>query len=188
MGFALSAKSLELVPTLLIALASGLLIAVYWLTVWGQMPVSYEFDPRSPDEIIDAHHNVLSTKDRRLGYALGLSVVAAIAVAVALVVSGTAQQKAMPGLDASGKAVDNQVQLAVTAVTKPGISVTLEVFADAAADPRKRVLQRDYLSTEDGNLQVSVNVAKEESFVVVVRWKDDDLERSMSRAVTLSKP
>ena len=187
-GFTLSSKSLELWPTLLIALASGLLIAVYWASVWGQLPVSIEFDPRSPTEINRAHYLSISTKDTRLRIALLLSVIAAIAVAVALVVAGTAQSKATPGLEASGKVLGDQVQLAVTAVVKPKTDVVLAVLSRPDTAEEKRVLRKIYRSTENGSLQVSVDVAKEDPFEVVVYWMDDKLERSMSRLVKISKP
>jgi hypothetical protein len=187
-GFTLSSKSLELGPTLLIALASGLLIAVYWACVWGQLPISIEFDPRSPTEIKQAHLKSITTKDMRLRIALGLSVVAAIAVALALVVAGTAQSKATPGLETSGKVMGDRVQIAITATIKPKTDVVLEVFSRPNSTEWKSVFRKNYRSTEGGDVQVSVEVAKEDPFKVVVYWIDDELERSMSRLVRLSKP
>src|SRR3954468_1978182 len=47
-GFALSAKDLSLWRTVVTAVPSGLLVVVYWGTVWIQMPTLVGFDPRSP--------------------------------------------------------------------------------------------------------------------------------------------
>ena len=187
-GFTLSNKSLDLWPAILIALASGLLIAVYWATVWGQLPVSTKFDPRSPTDIQRAHHTSISTKDHRLRIALGMSVIAAVAVAVALVVAGTARSNTTPYLETSGEVVNDQLQLAVTAVVKPKTDVVLAVLSAPGTAEEKRVLRRTYRSTENGNLQVSVELAKQDSLKIVVIWTDDKIERSMSQLVRLTKP
>lgn len=86
-GFALSGKQLEFWPTLIIALASGALILVYWGTVWVQVPKIVAFEPRSPDDIRRVHSEIIRTRNTRLTLTLIMSVIAAIMVSVAIVVA-----------------------------------------------------------------------------------------------------
>jgi len=92
-GFALSDKSLEIGPTLLIASGSAALVAVYWATVWVQMPVTIAFDPRSPTSIRRAHGDSMRRKKARLNVTLFLSLVAAFWVSGAMIVASLSKSR-----------------------------------------------------------------------------------------------
>ena len=86
-GFTLAAKDMPLGAKILIAIPSGLLICVYWSTVWVQMPVLTKFDPVSPTQIERSYAHALIEKRKRLnrtsflGAAAGLSVVVCLGFA-----------------------------------------------------------------------------------------------------------
>ncbi|MBI4965024.1 MAG: hypothetical protein HY913_17245 [Desulfomonile tiedjei] len=90
-GFALSGKALSLWPTILIAAASAFLIAVYWGTIWVQVPVVAKFDPRAPADIREAYNACVVAKAWRLKVTLFLSVLAAFMVSLALIVASVSE-------------------------------------------------------------------------------------------------
>jgi hypothetical protein len=90
-GFGLAGKELSFWSTVLIATASGVLILVYWGTVWVQVPSTYGFDPRSPTDIERTHSRIVRSKSRRLAFTLLMSVVAAVFVSVAIVVASVSK-------------------------------------------------------------------------------------------------
>ncbi len=92
-GFALSGKALSFWPTVLIAGASASLIAVYWSTVWVQMPFLCAFDPRSPTEIKEAYKQGAVAKATRLKLTLFLSVLAAFMVSPALIIASVSKEQ-----------------------------------------------------------------------------------------------
>ena len=71
-GFVLSGKQLSILSVVLIASASAFLIAVYWATVWVQMPIPTRFDPRSPSEIREAYANAVDSRWTVLPQGTGL--------------------------------------------------------------------------------------------------------------------
>ncbi|HTX17198.1 MAG TPA: hypothetical protein VMG34_00955 [Bacteroidota bacterium] len=78
------------ISTILIALASALLVATYWLCVRAQFPIELSFvDPNTGDElkeIRERFENALSVKTRWLHVALACSALATVTVSLALVV------------------------------------------------------------------------------------------------------
>lgn len=117
-GFALSGKALTFWTATLIAAASTSLIAVYWGTVWVQIPILVEFDPRSPTEIKDAFTKGIEIKNRRLKVTLFLSLVAAIMVSLALVLASVSKEREsnVPGFVAAIHSTIGNRTLAVTAI------------------------------------------------------------------------
>jgi hypothetical protein len=90
-GFALASKRLSPEATLLIALGSVCIISVYWAAVWVQIPIVAEFDPRSPDEIIELYSAAVYTKKKRLKLTLALSAFAAVYVSFALIMAAVSK-------------------------------------------------------------------------------------------------
>ena len=75
--------------TILIALASALLVATYWLCVRAQFPIELSFvDPNTGDELIAIRNNyekALKAKNNWLRLALGFSALATVIVSLALI-------------------------------------------------------------------------------------------------------
>jgi hypothetical protein len=191
-GIALAGKSLPPWATLLIALASAALIAVYWGTIWVQAPVGgIEFDPRSPDDIRYAFTGILKERSRRFGLTLAGSVLAAFTVALALVVASTvkAEAEGTPSLKAALAEVAGQPELTMVATVDKGASARLRVEPDPPAPGRVRV-ERTILPTEAGVVQASVALAPSVAKArVSVEWTTKDgLTRTMSREVRKSTP
>lgn len=170
-GFALAKKDIPLWPTLLIAAASASLIAVYWGTVWVRVPLLVEFDPRSPTEIEHAYAELIYARNRRLQITLVLSVVAAVAVTVSLVIASTIKESQPPGLTAS--IVSSRGNDAVAATARVG--KTKEVRVDVRDQDGNSVTEGAgvYLPTDEGLLQVSLPIKGMHSdIVVVVEWEE----------------
>jgi hypothetical protein len=186
-GLALAGKSLPLWATILIALASAALIAVYWGTFWVQAPVAgHEFDPRSPDDIRHAFTGILEERNRRFQLTLAGSVLAAFLVALALVVASTTKSEpvGIPKLRA----------VLVDTATARELSVLATVGNDALArlrveplpgGPGRPGLERSILSTSDGLVQTSLLVDPLiASARVSIEWlSEDGVTRSMSKVV-----
>lgn len=84
-GLGLSHTSYSLMSLVIIVSPSPVLIIGYWLSVWAQIPLAVEFDPRSPTEIMEAFSKGTDVKAKRLQWALGTSLLAATLVSAALV-------------------------------------------------------------------------------------------------------
>lgn len=177
-GFPLAGKVLPFEAKVLIVAASAALIAVYWATVWVQMPVSIKFDPRSPTQIKRAYVQGANEKGKRLQIALGLSLIAAMLVTVALVVASMSkEQKAGATKFVAGIFLQNgNRMLAVTATVGqvPKVELTMRSPASQAEPTKTKTLT--YNPSEDGLLQVSLPMdgkdAPLEVSEVSLEWKD----------------
>jgi len=84
-GLTLSPQSFSRVQLIFIALGSFALVVVYWCAVYVQLPVTVEFDPRSPTEIQHAYKFGVAEKNRRLQWTILFSGLAAILMTFGLV-------------------------------------------------------------------------------------------------------
>lgn len=176
-GFTLSGKSLSILLTILIASASAGLIAVYWGTIWVQMPKLEEFDPRSPTEIRDVYSNLVITKQHRLNLVLGLSIIAAIMVSLSLILAsvpqkptGLPQQTGLPDFDAAITGFGEQHSLtltgSITNAREGDVTVSIQPVGD-----EKAALTRIFKLTDRGLLQVSIPLEIKATAVrVTLEW------------------
>lgn len=159
-GFGLAGKELDFWPTILIAAASGLLILVYWCTVWVQIPKAYGFDPRSPTEIEETHSRIVLSKSRRLTFTLFMSVVAAVFVSIAIVVASVSksQKPAQTDLRAalSLDGVEQVLSLTAQVGDTPAAKLDVTALSKAGAELEKTSLR--LMPTEAGLIQTSVRL------------------------------
>ncbi|MBS9965073.1 MULTISPECIES: hypothetical protein [Vibrio] len=80
---------------ILIASPSPLLLIAYCATVWAQIPLDVEFDPRSPTEIMEAYCKGSQIESYRLKVALVVTFLAAISVSMALVEAAVEKNSAI---------------------------------------------------------------------------------------------
>lgn len=192
-GFALSGKELASWDTLVIALASVSLIAVYGCTVWVQLPVSVGFDPRSPDEIEDVYLTNIKHKNKRLQFTLALSIVAAIMVSIALIVASIAKpskpkepEKAVaPALSVALIQHSGEIStLSVTSLVDKAKSVTIKL---SPLDPKTVIKDniKTYIPTEAGLVQASIPIdEKIKEILVSAEWEDaNGTQMQLSRKV-----
>lgn len=169
-GFTLASKNLSTSDTTAIMLASGALIAVYWLTVWVQMPKLVQFEPRSPDDIrVKAYAANLKGKQFRLTLSLLASVVAAALVAYALTVASTAKPVTVqaPRLTATLDKQGTQRIVAVTAYVGKTDSAMI-VLGDGHQSEK-----HTYLPADGGLVQASIPTQlKAPSIKVAVEWSE----------------
>lgn len=174
-GIPLAGKALSFEAKVMIVAASVALIGVYWVTVWVQMPISVEFDPRSPTQIMKAYAEVANEKNKRLHKALFLSLIAAMMVTAALVAASVIkeQKPAAPKFSASVCLQNGTRILAVTGIVgqTPKVKVILQSLASKTEiiKPRAHI----FIPTEDGTLQTSIPLdGMVEPLSVSLEWED----------------
>jgi hypothetical protein len=84
-ALAVSDQNFSLLKVIFIAAGSIALVAVYWCAAYVQLPVTVEFDPRSPTEIQKAYQFGVAVKNRRLRWTVICSGIAAILISLAIV-------------------------------------------------------------------------------------------------------
>lgn len=176
-GFPLADKRLAPGTTGLIVLASAAMILVYWLTVWMQVPVRVRFDPRIPQEIRNTYSLISRTKNRRTLITAGVSLVAAMLVALSLALASLSPSSSgqAPNLEAFlGKNQDpQQLSLCVTNINAdPGHPLVMV----RARTPEKEVKGSPRLlkPTAKGLLQTSLPMDPPvEKITVLVSWRGE---------------
>lgn len=177
-GFALSGKTLSLWPTVVIAAASAFLIAVYWCTIWVQVPVVAKFDPRSPGDIREAYNACVVAKNRRLKITLFLSVLAAFMVSLALLVASVSQGQ------------KSEVQAFAATIHADGDKRTLSITGEVGKTKKVKVHVQPIISgkesgkrselvlipTDSGLLQTSLPLDTDVTEAeVTLEWEDPTL-------------
>jgi hypothetical protein len=173
-GFGLVEYDLGFQSTFLVAVASGLLIIVYWGTVWVQMPTIVGFDPRSPTEIETAHAQIIRSKNRRLVFTLVMSVLAAVMVSVTLVVASVDKSKksAAPDFQAVLSQDKDERVLALTAWVGEAPIVQVDVTPFANSGEALEVSRLRLIPVEGRLIQTSVHLdARTASALVKLVWK-----------------
>ncbi len=157
-GFALSEKALSFWPTILIASASASLIAVYWATIWIQIPVNVEFDPRSPTEINKTHKDIVAVKDKRIKITLVLSILAAIMVSLSIIFASVSKKHKTiePGFEASIHSTDEGRMLALTGVVGKTEKVAIYVRPILTDSTFGKARTFFFTPTEEGLIQTSI--------------------------------
>ena len=159
-GFTLSGKDLSFWPAFIIAAASGALIIVYWGTVWVQVPITVNFDPRSPTEIKQAYNEAVKRKSFRLGVTLFGSVIAAVMVSVALVVASVSKPvtQDFSNISTNLAELDGKLFLSVTAWVSETDEVVIIATPLLADDEQGEVVRAVVLPSSEGLLQTSVEI------------------------------
>lgn len=174
-GFPLADKNLSPAVTLLIVSASAAMILVYWLTVWIQVPLLVKFDARSPTQIREAASRISKTRNRRALITAGVSLVAAMLVALSLALASLSPSSSgqAPNLEALlGKDQDpRQLSLCVTNINADPDHPLVTV---RARTPEKEVKGSPWLlkPTAKGLLQTSLPMDPPvEKVTVMVSWR-----------------
>jgi hypothetical protein len=183
-GVGLAGRALPLWALLIIAAASAVLIAVYWATTWVQAPVEVEFDPRSPDEIMDAFGRIVQVRRRRFRITMAGSVTAAAFVVVAIMIASTVHEEANMPQQLSGVILkmEKGQELAIRAYVGKQSEVRVHVTPMVAARPSVSI-ERAVLANDSGLMQTSVSLGDEvTSAIIQVDWKGrENTTWSMSR-------
>lgn len=178
-GFALAGKDLTTGTKILISAASGALIVVYWLTVWAQMPMCLEFDPRSPTEIKEAYEKSVKAKAGRLNLTIFVSLIASVLVTSALVVASTtgAVNRFTPVFNAAIMSTGaNVTAVAVNAKVGDAGKVLLSVEPTTPSAPD--IFSYIVLPGPDGSIQCSVSIKKEmKEANVSLEWETKDAKK-----------
>ncbi len=181
-GFVLSKKPIGLLSTILIAAASAFLIAVYWGTVWVQMPPLVHFDRKSASQIREKHGLIVKTKDIRLKVTLLLSIIAAIMVTVALIVASVSKagQEGPNGFIAKVYSQENKHFIALTANIGNAEKALVAIKPIPSRQDPSETTTFVFSPTEKGLIQTSIPVSsKVNQFEVRLEWKDKSRMKTM---------
>lgn len=187
-GFALSEKSLDIASVTIIVAASAALIAVYWSTVWVQMPITFTYDPRCPEDIQDTHSKIINEKSKRLNITLSLSVIAAGLVSVALFVASTGNNTIPDNTFLAEVSNNNgKTYLALTAYVTHSDKVIVKVDSTDSdfSNPELFVIK----PTADGMIQTSLEIKQtKKDLMVQLEWEDDKKAKTtISKTVSIAK-
>lgn len=156
----LAGRSIPLYAKLFMVATSVLLICVYWATVWVQIPSKnlVKFDPRRPDQIRSAYNQIIKNKSTRLAITSGLSIFAALAVGLSIVLASVFEGKPMlaPQLNAAlisekGKKSKIMLTASVGKVKKAVVSVTTRPPL-----PKNAQHEWHFIPTEAGMIQTDL--------------------------------
>jgi hypothetical protein len=178
-GFTLSGKDLSTGTKILIASASAALVGVYWLTVWAQMPICLEFDPRSPTEIKEAYEKSVRSKANRLNITIFASLIASIMVTTALIVASTTVIGiySVPTFNAVMLPIDSsKTSVAVNAKISEASKVILivEPVDSKATD----VFRYAILPDKEGSIQYSLIINRQiKEGTVSLEWETKDSKK-----------
>jgi hypothetical protein len=190
-GFVLAGKDLALGPTIVIALGSVSLIAVYCGTIWVQMPVPVPFDPRSPDDIERVYATNVARKDTRLHVTLLLSIVAAFMISAALVAASIARpyKSVVPKFSAALTTLGGERVLSITGYVNKAKRTTIQVSAISSGVAQAQAQTGAYTPTEDGLIQTSMQLSSNtKEALVSLEWEDaDGMSTRLTRKVSEEK-
>ena len=187
-----SGKVLTSEQLALVASAGVSLVFVYWAATWVQVPKLMSADPRSPDDLHEAHTQLVQSKHRRLMFALVLSAVAAALVATALTVTAGGKEEpavvepavepVAPHLAAALVEDDAKTVLAVRGLVGEVEVVDLEVRKSAEGKP---LALEKLLPTAEGIVSFNLPVEQGTSAAwLLLRWEDaEGMTLVLSRTV-----
>ncbi len=187
-GFALSEKSLNLTAVSIIVAASASLIAVYWGTVWVQMPIMTSYDPRIPEDISDAHSFIIKKKSQRLNFTIFLSVISACIVSLALFAASTVDSKKPDNTFYAEISRDNNktflILTAQISVTDKVI-VKVDTVDSDHSNPEVFMIK----PTADGLIQTSLEVEPTQNDLAVqLEWTNKDgVTTTITKTVAIAK-
>jgi hypothetical protein len=173
-GFTLSGKELSFWPAAIIAAASGALIIVYWGTVWVQVPVKIEFDPRSPTEIESAYNKSVDIKSKRLSITLFASVIAAIMVSFALIIASVNKPVKHDYSDISTSIIKIEEKSVISITAWVGETKMVSITATQLLQDNKqgKSIESIVLPTKEGLIQTSLEMQAKtvETILLELKW------------------
>jgi len=172
-GFTLSGKEFSFWPAVIIAAASGSLIMVYWGTVWVQVPIQIEFDPRSPTEIESAYNKSVAIKSRRLSITLFASVIAAVMVSFALIVASVSKpvKHDYSDVSASIETIDGESVVSILAWVGETKKVSITATILLPDNTQGKTIEAVILPTKEGLLQTSLDLQAKEVKTILLELK-----------------
>lgn len=159
-GFAISNKDISAEILILIISGSLSLILVYWATVWVQLPIQVEFDPRSPTEIAQAYEEGMKIKDKRLKFTFLLTACSIILVSAGFVAASTMNHLTSDSYDFKAKILDDNSNssLALTAFVGKVDTVKITVTPISESEDKELTNEKAFFfsPTDKGYIQVSL--------------------------------
>ena len=184
-GISLSQTSYSLPIILLIASPSIVLIAAYWVSVWVQMPVEVQFDPRIPNDIKNAYIKGINIKGRKLTAAIALSASAAILVSTALIASSLSKKVPIPNFQAFHHVKEGHDIIALSGYFPPEKKVIVRITSFPRTGSPVISKELFYVMSPSGELQSNIEFdTTSDKYEVIAEWKEEDeLFRSLRRTI-----
>jgi len=162
---------------LLIAAPATLLFAAYAVATWASLPIRTKFDPRQPLQVKRAYDQVEKTRAARLGVALALGAVGAVAVGsvvfITLATSVAPNEGVVIQLSDDGKKILIGGTIADSANAVARLDVTRGPSSDAVGHADK-----------DGNLNMALPIHGQRPYIARVTWTSAGQTYSVERKIS----
>jgi hypothetical protein len=168
----------------LILLASpiAMLIMTYWLCVWAQLPIlsHHPYDPRVPVEILKAFNYGQIKKDRHMRFALVLSFISALFLAIALFSFSFVHKKEATVMNALYNETKSTIVISGTLPKNTLVNTYID-SVDVKGN-KTEFYANTFVVQENGILNINVPVKTPPREVVVSTfWKDDKIEKGYTQ-------
>jgi hypothetical protein len=179
-GSAFGAKyDIPLAAEVILVIPIPLLLLGYVFANWAQVNPLVEFDPRVPQEIIDAFSESMRIRWKRLNIAVWLAIFAAVLVATAIATASIAKPNTAFGLTALVTPKANGVDtLFVSGHFPPKTLITFRFVSNAAdgwnhVGEWTRVTNKSVLSSATGELHLDSDVEHNPyGYEIISEWID----------------
>lgn len=191
-GVSLAGKSIPLYAKLLMVAASVLLICVYWATVWVQIPSKklVKFDPRRPDQIRLAYNQIIKNKSTRLAITSGLSIFAALAVGLSVVLASVFDDKPMSAPQLNAALISEKGKKSKIMLTASVGKAKKVVVSVATNPPLPKNAQHEWhlVPTEAGMIQTDLplEVPASQATLLLIIEKPEQTTLSIAQKLTAS--
>lgn len=182
-GLTLAKLSFPLYITILLALPSIALIAAYFFTVWVQTSIHATFDPVDAADIEKVYSDTAIRKYNRLKYALWFTIIAALLVILALMLTSFSKQPVTPGFQASLNTQNGRDTIALTGHFTASSSILVKITPSSGS---AAVKESPFVITTSGELQTNILMdGTSPKYDITITWKDKDgLGSSLQRTVS----
>ncbi len=155
-----------------------MLILTYWLCIWAQLPVTATYDPRIPYEIKEGYNHGLKVKNNRFHFALSLTFVSALLLAIALFSLSFVKKKENYNLNAFYN--DSKTCVVISGTMPKNTVVVTNLDSLDSKNNKTEFFTNTYMVQDNGILNLNVPVKKVNSDIIIsVLWKENKTERGI---------
>jgi hypothetical protein len=185
-GFAVTEKDYPDWAVLLMAVPVVPLLFAYWWAGYVRVPIEVSFDRRIPSEIEESYYKTVTTKKNRLKLAVVFSVVAGLAVVMAILVAAlAADEKKEAGSFEAAFNDKPRREIVVGGSFAAGTRVLLSIKPKDGAE----MTPNAYVVSDTGELHRTYGVPVAEEYGVTATWDEEKVgTRSLKRMVKGTAP
>lgn len=166
-----------------LALPIVTLIATYWLCIWTQMPVTSQFDPRIPHEIMSGYNTAVREKTIRFNLSLIGTVISSLSLAGALFALAFVDKKESISVKASFNTKKDRI---IISGTLPKNATVITTVDTGGGSSRKSVFYSNIHKTQDNgffNLNIPADTTSK-SYGICVEWEEGGKDNGYFKNLT----